>query len=205
MIGGPERSERRAQPEGREDLKPGRIDRILPNDFQTEVGSPADALNKAIPYFGEEIVKAQLAAIQSGSTFQTLLVFEDTENHTERKVQIESDGDPKSVRIVMSGAWKETEQTPPGLPLKISEKEKGLQLYRRLSPKAEPLVEIGQLLEPGAGIVVAMKGKRNRRVLRLPKMEFPQGGKVTAVDVPDNKDGMHVQGGYVYAYVEPIK
>lgn len=193
-----------------EAINPRRIERVLPDEFEVVVGSKEGALQRAIPLWGEKIAEGIIEAVASGSVQEGILVFEDRRDETTRRIDLHNPtGQDVSMRIGLSGDWREGELTPPGLPLSLpqgkGEEKDPVKLYRRLTADGDPLMEVGKKLEPNSAIAVRMKGKKNKVVLRLPKDQFPKGGTVTAVNIPDDAEGIQVVGGYVYAYVDPIQ
>ncbi len=204
MTGGPDRTEGSTPSERAEVVKPRRIERFLPGEFDVIVGNPINALNRARPDIGDVATGALIDGVNKGAINKLRVTVGNTATNAFKEINVEGAEGPKEVDVFMAGDWREEELVPAGHPLMVSEKDKKLQLYRRINPSAtRPLVEVGDVLEANDPLLIGMKGKKNRKPLRLPKKQFPQGGKVTAIFVPDTKDGLNLSGGEIFAYVDP--
>lgn len=191
-----------------------RLERITPDDYETVVGKPEEVLKRGIPDFGARVIEGMTEAVRGGLQHAEMVIvsFKDGKPDTAHGFRLTNpDGnDPRTMQVAMAGDWREGEQVPPGRSIEIKGKDEKLtylRLFRRLNPQAEPLAEVGKWIEPNGAIMVGMKGKKAKIILILPKVEFPKGGTVTAILVPDDPKGHAIKiskyEGFIYIYVEP--
>ncbi len=202
----------------------GRLERIKPDDLIFEAELLEERLGRFLmPEFGEKITEGVVDAVKSGSKFKGEFKITDHDENGDpkstRSVLIENQGGgSSSLDIHMSGEWKEGGREPEGIWLDVRMREAlpddhnsrddnlRWKVYRRINSKEEkPLVEVNSVVKPGDLLLVAMRGKRVARRLALPRDLFPNGGKVTAIDVPDGVEGKVLEAKMRTICVDPIR
>lgn len=184
-----------------------RLERTLPDELRTTVREE-DALKATAPYFGRPVVDAVIDAVKGG--LGSARITHRAPDGTIRAIDFTHPQGAGEMEITLTGDWKEGEQAHAGLLLELGDNPEPtfLRLFRRLRPEDQPLIEIGQSVEPATALIVAMKGKRSIEVVRLPREIFPNGGVVTEIFVPDSSIGHQVTVSrnqrFAYARVNPL-
>ncbi len=184
-----------------------RLERTLPDELRT-TAREEDALEAAAPYFGKPVVDAVIDAVKGG--LESATIKHRAPDGTERIIEFTNPQGNGEIEIILTGDWKKGEQTHPGLLLELGGNSEPtiLRLFRRLRPEDQPLIEIGKSIEPATALIVAIRGKRNIDIVRLPIEKFPNGGVVTEIFVPDNSVGHQVTVSrnqpFTYARVNPL-
>ena len=185
-----------------------RIPRILPEDLEPVVGDPIQGLrDNTLPEWGQQVIDGLIAGVTSGQISRAHFGDVDLARKRIRKVQLDNTaGIPREVKVAFSRVEGETEK--PGREISLPPHLKKVKLYRRRAPEEkDPLIKVGQQLEPKSPLIVVMKGKGpgSKVIHYLSTREFPKGGLVTEIFVPDDPKGLEADGGFIYAKVDPIK
>lgn len=181
----------------------GRLeDRVSREEFYPRVGQPAEALKALIPTFGEGIIGALIGALDHGVTKAELELVTQGDTTQTLRVIIETPIETGSshLRVRLEGDWANQEGISSGLPL-IADYDGAF--FRKMRPDdPEPVTKEGMLLGPDDPIGVASKGKGNFWMYRLPRGEFPNGGRLNRFIQPDG--GEVRRGESIICYVERL-
>ncbi|MBI2034118.1 MAG: hypothetical protein HYT11_00100 [Candidatus Levybacteria bacterium] len=185
-----------------------RIERVLPEELHPLAGDPAEKLKlltHIIPeHFAqslERIVRETSANVQLSHTLRgdpdQTLTIRFLKHNADRTFNIALEGDLTQLIA----------EVPRGIPLiaQFPNDKEVYTAYRKVNNQAEETIASeGKILMPGDAILILMKGKKIRLNYTLPKEKFPNGGKVTAITVPDVPSGFEIKNGDIIGYIEPI-
>lgn len=178
-----------------------RIPRVTQSDVFPEVGEATEKLKAVWPIFGEEIVNAVIKAITTGQVRHgELELISLTEPKQMVKVAFDNKIGSKDIKVQLTGDWQKIEDISLDNPL--FSPVKGL-VYRKRQPTDEkPIVEEGQIIEPGGAICAISQTKNNIWYLQLPTDKFPKGGILTKFVIPD---GGEVEKSGTICYIKKIE
>lgn len=186
----------------REQGPQGELDRIRKPEFYPLVGDPLENLKAIGNVFGERgarIAQDIIDGVRTGEiTDASLELRVKGEDAPRLYIALHRSGEGHDVFVSLSGDWKTREEIPQGYPLIANFDGK---FFRKMSSTAEK--EIAQeedIILPDGPIGVAMAGKTNRWLYRLPPREFPKGARLLRFTQQDGEPV--VKGETIICYVE---
>ena len=179
---------------------PEKEPRVTREEMFPKVGEATESLKALMPTFGEGLVMQVITTFSQGVTKASLELTGTGKNPQTLKVSIEKPEQGLTLRVAMEGDWEDKPNVPVGLPLIADFKGK---IYRRRKPEdADPIAEVGAILNPRDPFALGSRGKNTYWLLRLPPRQFPNGGRITQFMVPSGEDVE--KGETILAYIDPL-
>jgi biotin carboxyl carrier protein len=178
-----------------------RIPRVAAADVHPIVGEAAEKLKAVVPVFGEKLVNAVLAAINTEQVRHGELELTSlTDPKQKIKVAFDNVLGSKDISVRLTGDWQQVADVTLDNPL--FSPVKGI-VYRKRQPTDEKAIaEEGQVIEPGGAICAISQTKNNIWYLQLSLDKFPKGGVLTKFVVPNGKE---VEKNGTICYIKKIE